>query len=32
MIGVPGEERGMLMGKGMVIMEESDRSTWGGVG
>jgi len=32
MIGVPVEERGRLMSTVMVIMEENDRSTWGGVG
>jgi len=30
MILVPGEERGSLMGRVVVIMEENDRSALGG--
>jgi len=30
MIGVLWEERGTLMGRLVVIMEENDRSAWGG--
>jgi len=30
MIEVPGEGRCRLMGRVMVIMQENDRSVWGG--